>query len=205
LVPATGRIVRHVFLFRTDVREVYAPDMNRSVSIRRGEPDDWPAIAAIHAASWQSAYRGIYPDSYLDEEVPDERRTFWRDALAVMDRELNSVFLAEEDGDPVGFACIRREAEAEGPLLDNLHVMPERKGRGIGRRLIAAAAEWLVGREPHATLQLVVWFDNRPARAFYARLGGREVETFEVGTPGGGKALQIRVRWEQAADLLNGR
>lgn len=176
--------------------------MKSSISVRGAGPDDWPAIAAIHAASWRSAYRGIYPDSHLDEEVPDERRAFWREALAAMDPELDAVFLAEDAGEAIGFACIRREAEAAGPLLDNLHVMPERKGQGIGRRLIAAAADWLVGREPEAALQLVVWFDNRPARAFYARLGGREVETFEVATPGGGKALQIRVRWESAAELV---
>jgi ribosomal protein S18 acetylase RimI-like enzyme len=172
------------------------------IALRRAGPDDWSEVAALHAASWQSAYRGIYPDSYLDEEVPDERRAFWRDALAVMDPELDAVFLAEEAGEAIGFACIRRQAEAEAPLLDNLHVLPERKGQGIGRRLIAEAAGWLVDRAPEAALQLVVWSDNRPARAFYARLGGTEVETFEVATPGGGKALQIRVRWERAAELV---
>lgn len=176
--------------------------MTASIILRRAGQDDWPAVAAIHAASWRSAYRGIYPDSYLDEEVPEERRAYWRDALAAMDSELDAVFLAEEADEAIGFACLRRKAEAAGPLLDNLHVLPERKGEGTGRRLIAAAAGWLVGRESGAALQLVVWSDNRRARAFYARLGGREVETFEVATPGGGKALQIRVRWERAAELV---
>ena len=172
------------------------------ISIRRAGPDDWAAIAAIHAASWRSAYRGIYPDSYLDEEAPEERRAFWRPALAEWDAEVDAVFLAEEDGAVVGFACLRREAEAEGPLLDNLHVLPERKGEGIGRRLIAAAAAWRVEREPEAALQLGVGTDNVAARRFYARLGGREVEAQELATPGGGSARQVRVCWERAADLL---
>jgi ribosomal protein S18 acetylase RimI-like enzyme len=175
--------------------------LTASVTLRRAGPGDWALVAAIHAASWRSAYRGIYPDSYLDDEVPQERRTFWREALAGMDPELDAVLIAEAAGEAVGFACIRREAEAAGPLLDNLHVLPERKGEGVGRRLIAAAAAWLVGKEPEAALQLVVWTDNRAARAFYARLGGREVEEFEVSTPGGGTARQIRVRWERAAEL----
>lgn len=175
--------------------------MTASFTLRRAGPEDWAAIAAIHSASWRSAYRGIYPDSHLDEEVPEERRAFWKEALPALDPELDAVFLAEEAGEAIGFACIRRQAEEAGPLLDNLHVLPDRKGEGIGRRLIAAAADWLVGKEGETALQLVVWADNRPARAFYARLGGREVETFGVAIPGGGKALQIRVRWERAAEL----
>lgn len=174
-----------------------------SITVRRAGPDDWAAVAAIHAASWRSAYRGIYPDSYLDEEAPEERRGFWREALAEMDPEVDAVFLAEEDGEPVGFACLLREAEAAGPLLDNLHVLPERKGGGIGRRLIAAAAAWLVTKDPEAALQLGVWRDNGAARRFYARLGGREVEEYRLETPGGGTAPQICVRWERAANLVD--
>lgn len=172
------------------------------IALRRAGPDDWAAVAAIHAASWRSAYRGIYPDSYLDEEAPGERRDFWRSALAEMDPEVDAVFLAEDEaGEAVGFACLLREAEAAGPLLDNLHVLSGRKGEGIGRRLIAAAAAWLVGKDPEAALQLGVWKDNVAARGFYARLGGREVEEYQLETPGGGTAPQVRVRWDRAADL----
>ena len=170
-------------------------------TLRRAGPDDWAAIAAIHAASWRSAYRGIYPDAYLDNEATEERRAFWRGALAEMDAEVDAVFLAEDGGEAVGFACLRRRAEAAGPLLDNLHVLPDRKGEGIGTRLIRAAAGWLVGREPDAALQLGVWADNDAARRFYARLGGVEVERFEAPTEGGGNASQVRVRWERARDL----
>jgi ribosomal protein S18 acetylase RimI-like enzyme len=170
-------------------------------TLRRAGPADWAAIAAIHAASWQSAYRGIYPDAYLNEEAPAERRAYWCEAFGGMDPDLDVVLLAERAGEAVGFACVRRKAEAAGPLLDNLHVLPERKSEGTGRRLMRAAAAWLVEREPEAALQLVVWADNVAARRFYARLGGREAETFEAPTPGGGTAPQVRVRWERAADL----
>jgi ribosomal protein S18 acetylase RimI-like enzyme len=118
-----------------------------------------------------------------------------------MDPQLDAVFLAEDGDGAVGFACVRREAEAAGPLLDNLHVLPDRKGEGIGRRLIAAAAAWLAAKDPGSALQLGVWKDNVAARLFYARLGGREVEELILPTEGGGTAPQIRVRWDRAADL----
>lgn len=175
--------------------------MGAAVTLRRAGPDDWAAIAAIHAASWGSAYRGIYSDDYLDREAPDERRAYWREALPAMDAELDAVFLAEQAGAPIGFACLRRAAEEAGPLLDNLHVLPGHKGEGVGRRLMAAAAAWLAGKDREAPLQLVVWEANAPARAFYARLGGREAERFDAPTEGGGAAPQIRVRWDRAADL----
>ncbi|HYD38702.1 MAG TPA: GNAT family N-acetyltransferase [Allosphingosinicella sp.] len=176
--------------------------MNASVILRRAGPDDWAAVAAIHSASWRTAYRGIYPDSYLDEEATEERRRHWRSALAAMDPEIDAVFLAEAGGEAVGFACVRIEAEAAGPLLDNLHVLPERKGEGIGRRLIREAARWLAAKRPEAALQLGVWKDNEAARSFYAHLGGLEVEELILPTEGGGEAAQIRVRWERATDLL---
>jgi hypothetical protein len=103
------------------------------LTLRRADPDDWGAVAAIHAASRRSAYRGIYPDSYLDEEAPEERRAFWRRTLAGMDPELDAVSLAEDEaGEPVGFACLLRAADPAGPLLDNVHVLPSAGAGGSG-------------------------------------------------------------------------
>jgi ribosomal protein S18 acetylase RimI-like enzyme len=166
--------------------------------VRRARPDDWPAVAALHALSWQSAYRGIYPDAFLDRDVVEDRRAFWRERLPAMDGESDAVFVAERDDKPIGFVCIRRESDPAGPVLDNLHVDPECKGGGIGRRLIRAAASWLTDRSPDASLQLYVWAANHAARGFYDRLGAVEVERFEEEVPGGGMASIVRMRWERA-------
>jgi GNAT superfamily N-acetyltransferase len=176
--------------------------MEQTIIIRRAGADDWAAVAQVHAASWRNAYRGIYSDAYLDGPVWEDRRGFWRDALARWNPETDPVWLAEEAGRAVGFACLRISADPAGPLLDNLHLLPERKGAGIGRRLIAAAAGWLVEKRPDAPLQLLVLEANAAARAFYAGLGGREVETVAGETPGGGTAPEIRVRWDRAAALV---
>src|SRR3712207_1638851 len=104
-----------------------------AIRVRLAGPDAWPAVARIHALSWRSAYRGIYPDDYLDREAFDERRSYWRETLAALNPAESAVFLAEDAGQPTGFACIWWKANPNGPFLDNLHVLPERKGEGIGR------------------------------------------------------------------------
>jgi ribosomal protein S18 acetylase RimI-like enzyme len=170
--------------------------------IRRAGAADWATIAGLHAASWRSAYRGIYPDRFLDDDVVEDRRTFWREALPGMAGDRDAVFLAEASGVPVGFACLRRDFDAAGPLLDNLHVLPDRKGLGTGRKLLAAGADWLVELDPGASLLLYVWEDNRSARAFYRRLGAEEVERLEEEVPGGGTAPILRMRWPAASVLV---
>jgi ribosomal protein S18 acetylase RimI-like enzyme len=134
--------------------------------IRRARGVDWREVAALHALSWQTAYRGIYPEAFLDADVVEDRRAWWRDRLPEVDGESDEVFLAEREGRPVGFACLRRESDPAGPLLDNLHVRPDCRGGGVGRQLIRAGASWLVERSPDASLQLYVWAANLAARNF---------------------------------------
>jgi len=171
------------------------------VAVRIAGAQDWPEVAALHALSWQTAYRGIYPDDFLDSAVVEDRRASWREQLPGMDGETDIVFIAEQGGEPVGFACLRRESDPAGPLLDNLHVHPNHRGGGLGRRLIGAGASWLVGREPDASLQLLVWAANAPARSFYLGLGAEEVEQFEHPIPGGTAPI-VRMRWPQASRLV---
>ena len=63
-----------------------------------------------------------------------------------------------------------------GTLIDNLHVLPGLKGRGIGRRLLEAAALETARRYPDERVHLFVFEANAAARRFYASVGGREVE-----------------------------
>jgi ribosomal protein S18 acetylase RimI-like enzyme len=178
------------------------PETMDSTTILRATPDQWGMVAGLHAASWRSAYRGIYPDRFLDDEVTEDRRDYWRGALPGMTGDRDAVFLALHGSEPVGFACIRRDQDPAGPLLDNLHILPGLKRRGTGRRLLAAGTAWLVEREPDASLQLFVWAANRPARGFYRHLGAIEVERFDAPVPGGAAAPILRMRWPEARALL---
>ena len=137
--------------------------------IRPAVESDRLAIAAVHAASWREAYRGILPGAYLDNDVGEDLANQWRDSTMTED----DVVLVAEDPDIVGFIAVWCRPD---PFIDNLHVLPARRSGGLGRELMKHAAQEL-GTRGHETAYLWVLEDNRRARAFYGRLGGREVET----------------------------
>ena len=138
---------------------------------------DASAIAALHAESWRSAYRGLYPDEFLDGPILEERLLFWRERMNGPDPDRRHVIAAVADGELIGFACVLLDAEPDwGPLLDNLHVKPVHKGHGIGARLLQASREWIAGAAPGQPMHLWVMEGNVAAHRFYDRQGGTVAE-----------------------------
>lgn len=84
--------------------------------------------------------------------------------------------IAEDDGGPAGFALFFHNYSTfrmqPGLYLEDLFVLPERRGQGFGqallRRLAALTLERGCGRLEWSVLD---W--NEPAIGFYARLGAR--------------------------------
>src|SRR4029453_9279110 len=62
-----------------------------------------------------------------------------------------------------------------GVYIDNLHIHPERRSAGLGRRLLAEAMR-RVARRGETDAYLWVFDDNSRAIDFYRRLGGEIVE-----------------------------
>lgn len=173
------------------------------ITIRPIVAADATTVADLHTTSWRSAYRGMLRDAYLDGDIATERRQVWVARLATP-VTANYGFLAQSDAGPVGFVYLIGGADATwGTLVDNLHVVPEMKGRGIGRQLLAAAAHETLRRFPADGVYLYVFEQNHAARRFYASIGGREVERGSVEPPGGGTQIHWRVAWDDARQLLD--
>ena len=66
-------------------------------TIRAASAADADAIAALHVASWRSAYRGIFNDSTLGPALDEERRRHWRARLATM-TAADTVLIADGRG-----------------------------------------------------------------------------------------------------------
>lgn len=140
--------------------------------IRPAVPADAEAVETIRIVGWQSAYRGIISDAFLDGLQVDARRQSARLA-DTGDGRFSAV--AESDGALLGFVTGGEVRDNAEPAADGrapaevyaIYVDPTRTREGIGTRLLDAALERLDGRD------VVLWVlrDNLAARAFYAARG----------------------------------
>lgn len=143
----------------------------RTTSIRRAREADLGSLSTVFDASWREAYRGIIPGVELEQLIAGRDRAWWRSAL----RRGRPIALVETGERVVGYAAYGRTrsralgTEAE---IDELYLMPEYQGIGLGRRLFKAVRNDLAD---HGLTQLGVWSleENDRAGAFYEGLGGR--------------------------------
>lgn len=166
-----------------------------TIAIRRAGAADAGTIAALHIASWRSAYVGILDPAYLAGPIEADRAAVWAGRLAAPRDDLAVLIAETAAGEPVGFTCIVPGADPEwGSLVDNLHARPDRRGGGIGAGLLATAAAMIGAGD----MYLWVYAANGDARRFYARHGGREVEAEPSDMPEAGGKQVWRVHWSEA-------
>ena len=168
---------------------------------------DADSVTALHAASWRSAYRGILTDDYLDHEVDADRQSVWRDRLqspaAGAASPAFGIVAEDAGGQMIGFAYVMLDHDPVwGTLVDNLHVHPDAKGGGIGRKLLQAVVRELGAEHRRQPLFLWVLDANEAAKRFYARLGA-EFTDQAMSTPFDGQPkLKWRCVWRDPSTLL---
>lgn len=93
------------------------------------------------------------------------------------------VLLAYADGEPAGFALFFHSYSTflarKGLYLEDLFVLPEQRGRGIGLALLRALARVAVEREC-GRLEWSVLDWNESAIGFYEKLGARAMDEWTV-------------------------
>lgn len=169
------------------------------LAIRPMTATDALVVAALHAESWRTAYRGIYDDQWLDEQAGANRQAHWARRFAAP-TTTEAGLVAEQEGRAVGFAyLIADDDPSRGALLDNLHLVAAVRGGGIGARLLRAAAALAIARGWPAGLHLWVFDANDGACRFYERHGGRVVDRVMYDTADGGSYPARCYHWNAAA------
>jgi GNAT superfamily N-acetyltransferase len=137
-----------------------------SIRIRSATRDDVAVVAEL--------IRGLARYEKLEHEV-----VMTEDLLAAGlfgDRPYAEVLLAVDEDRPVGFALFFHNFSTflgrPGIYLEDLFVVPEERGSGVGRAMLEHLARLAVDRGC-GRLEWAVLDWNRDAIAFYERLGAR--------------------------------
>jgi GNAT superfamily N-acetyltransferase len=137
-----------------------------SMRIRSATKEDVPVVAEL--------IRGLARYERLEDEV-----VMTEDLLAAGlfgERPYAEVLLAVDEDRPVGFALFFHNFSTflgrPGIYLEDLFVVPDERGSGIGRALLEHLARLAVDRGC-GRLEWAVLDWNRDAIAFYERLGAR--------------------------------
>lgn len=143
-----------------------------TIDIRQANSNDAPAVASVHAESWDHAYRGIIPHKSLREMIARRDCAWWQ---RIIDRS-SAVLVVDIGGKVVGYATMGKnrteQLKASGEIYE-LYVLPEYQGIGLGSKLFNAARSML---KNHGLESFVVWAleDNDNALRFYESQNGRD-------------------------------
>jgi len=147
--------------------------MGEEVVIRRAEPADGPTVLRMVCAL--AEYEELpAPDAGAQQRLLTD---LFRDPPPLQ------AFLAELDGEPAGCALVFRTYSTFRGLpnlyVEDLVVLPEFRGRGVGTELFRFCADE-ARRQGCGRLEWAVLDWNEPALRFYERHGGRPVPEWRL-------------------------
>lgn len=145
------------------------------MNVRPAAGSDAAAIARVHVASWNAAYRGVIADEALDALTEERLASEWRAEIERPEVQGVTVAVVEDDDGLAGYARYGpardddlhpdRDAEVYG-----FYLHPDRWGKGAGRALMEHVRDDLRRRGFDVVTLWVVQVNER-AQAFYRALG----------------------------------
>ena len=154
-------------------------------SIRKADLSDIEKIAYINAESWKTTYRGIIENAFLEtlsleQQLPRAKRL-------VESVELTCIVAIEKESDEViGFACFGKnrdkniDADSE---LQAIYLLETAQGNGAGKMLFDAGIQILIQKH-FKKMMVSVFEENKLARSFYERQGGKLIGSDHVDLAG---------------------
>ena len=147
-----------------------------SYSIRSYQSDDLEAIKVITLAG----FAGVSLDHALEEKLGGELAGHdwrWRKARHIVDDvavHAEGIFVAEADGEVVGYISTALDREAGKGRIPNLAVAASARGQGIGRALIGHALDYF--RKEKLACAVIETMDTNPiGQTLYPASGFQEI------------------------------
>ena len=168
-----------------------------SIKIRRAGLDDAPSIAKVHVAAWNAAYLGLSDGAARARRSVEIREDQWRRGLAWPEERGFLVWVAEDEGQIVGFITAGPSEDAQAARdvgeVFTLYLEPSRIGQGVGRALMLESLDELKRR---GFKEVILWVlaDNSRARRFYEAAGLTWDGTERVKEKNGWKHRDVRYR-----------
>ena len=148
------------------------------MSVRYIVLDDAEQVVKINIEGWQTAYRGIFPDEFLDSLDIKSRI---RSVKTAISENPNKGFVFEDDKQNIlGFCQFGelRWVEEFGEVCDcemyAIYVLSRSRGQGVGKALMEAAFAEFRAQNKKSMLVNVLE-ENMPSVNFYKSLGGIEI------------------------------
>lgn len=163
--------------------------------VRSATAADGDAIGRVQVETWRAAYRGLMPDEAIARFDVAARQRQWREGLAREPQPGSATFVAELEGEVVGFASVGacRDGEHGDGELYAIYLHPSCWDRGIGRALLERAEESL---RSSGFKRAILWVMEGNARgerfyraAGWERDGGRKLDNFQ-----GAEVAELRYR-----------
>ncbi len=143
--------------------------------IRNSKEEDIPNVVDIQIRGWQTAYRGIIDNHYLNtmdrEKIIEKRKKSY---------QKNSFIVAELNKEIVGY-CWYVDNNSFTPNIKEidceitaLYVKPDLKYNGIGTKLFQFVVNDFKNKNK---TKMIVWClkENEPSKKFYTKMGGQIV------------------------------
>jgi GNAT superfamily N-acetyltransferase len=171
--------------------------LNDAWNIRPAAIHDARAIAEVHVESYKGAYRGIFPEAFLNGLSREKYESHWRDSLALHEPPSAITMLGcDAGGNVMGF--ISGGKEKTGQLgcdgeVYAVYLRQEAQRKGLGALLVGHFVYELVTR---GFGSMAVWvLALSPSRRFYECLGGKVIGQRQI-ERGGQAFIQVAYGWE---------
>ena len=132
------------------------------MDIRVAGVADASVVGEVHSEAWKSAYRGVFPDSFINLDTAAKRTEEFLDSIK---DDKYIYYLLQESDQTAGI--VKTGVENNALEIESFYILNEYRGKGLGSQFI----DFIKNSLKPECIRLWVLEDNTRARHFYENNG----------------------------------